>query len=347
MENTTISDFHNPRQAQPPVRVSKACNPCRTRHLRCGAETPICSRCQAKGEQCVYQKSRRGGRRPRKGPPFCDFGMTFTSSDVQLPQIQPHVEVSCIRLEETSSGSASSVSNSNDLEQTRATPNHCSNRTDTTIDSSPIDSEETMSPSSEQQSPLQATDELLESYYTNFHPAHPCALPRLFFKQRLEADPQSLWPVLSVVQYIGSLYTPSALSAPLEAQVQKTLAERAPISPKSAGYYVQALILYSIAVYWCNEIDRGLKLLDEAISMAVKLGMNLRGFATEYGCGDPVLEESWRRTWWVIYITDAHLAGSTHNYPFKTANVPMNVDLPCEEDSYALGVSPNLRLGIN
>lgn len=338
MQNITISDFQNPPQAQPSIRVSKACHQCRARHVRCGAEIPICSRCQAKGEQCLYQKSRRGGRRQRKPAQSCDLSMAFTSSDFQLPRIQPQNENPCSS-QESSSRTASSDCNSNNPAQSSPTPTYRLNLTDVTTDSSPIHSNKTTSASTEQQSSLQATDELLDSYYTMFHPAHPCALPHLFSKQRSEADPQSLWPVLSVMQYIGSLYLPSALSAPLEVQVQKTLAERSIASPKSIGYHVQALILYSIAVYWCNEIDRGLILLDEAISMAVNLGMNLRSFAADYGCGDPVLEESWRRTWWVIYITDAHLAGSTHTYPFKTIHVRMNVDLPCEEDSYALGVS--------
>ena len=40
--------------------------------------------------------------------------------------------------------------------------------------------------------------------------------------------------------------------------------------------------------------------------------MNKKEFARNYAEGDSILEESWRRTWWVIYITDAHIAGMPH-----------------------------------
>ena len=182
-------------------------------------------------------------------------------------------------------------------------------------------------------------DDLLNSYYANFHPAHPCVLPRLFFNQRLEADHAGLKPILLVMQYIGSLYISSVPSASFEALVLEALAESRIVTPSSTGHQVQALILYSIAAYWCNEVGKGLSLLDEAISRAVSLGMNQKEFAAVHGGGDSVLEESWRRTWWLVCVTDAHFAGSTHTFPFRTTHIPMNADLPCEEESYASGVS--------
>jgi len=44
------------------VRVSLACVPCRSRHVKCGAETPNCSRCLQDKKPCFYAKSRRGMR---------------------------------------------------------------------------------------------------------------------------------------------------------------------------------------------------------------------------------------------------------------------------------------------
>jgi hypothetical protein len=86
------------------VRVSLACVPvspldkvpndhrltiyqCRSRHVKCGAETPSCSRCLQDDKPCFYAKSRRGMRdknapqkrasmretsreSPRSGPPY-------------------------------------------------------------------------------------------------------------------------------------------------------------------------------------------------------------------------------------------------------------------------------------
>ena len=217
-------------------------------------------------------------------------------------------------------------------------PNPAVGRTMISVEGSPINSNRSTRAGIVSQTSQEATDNLLDSYYTNFHPAHPCALPRLFFKRRLEVDPLGLLPVLLVMQYIGSLYTPSTSYAHLEAQVQEALVRDTTAAPISAAYQVQALILYAIAAYWCDEVERGLRLLDDAISRAVNLGMNLRVFAAKYGGGDPILEESWRRTWWLIYITDAHTSGSTHVYPFRTTSITTSVELPCEEESYASGV---------
>ncbi|KAL8743431.1 MAG: hypothetical protein Q9190_004216 [Brigantiaea leucoxantha] len=186
-------------------------------------------------------------------------------------------------------------------------------------------------------------DDLLDLYYSFFHVAHPCALPCSFLKQRLDFNLPELRPVLLVMQYIGSLYSSSIPSPPLEALVIDALGENQITATQSNGYLVQALILYSVAVYWCDDIDRGLKLLDQAIFTAVDIGMNRQDFATEHGSGDPVLQECWRRTWWTIYVVDAHIAGSTHKYPFKAHNIVVSVDLPCEEQQYESGEIPGPR----
>ena len=43
-------------------RVSLACIPCRTRHLRCDAAPPTCARCRRENKPCSYAKSRRGAK---------------------------------------------------------------------------------------------------------------------------------------------------------------------------------------------------------------------------------------------------------------------------------------------
>lgn len=104
------------------------------------------------------------------------------------------------------------------------------------------------------------------------------------------------------------------------------------------GFDIQAILLYSVAVYWRNEPSGGTALLEESIRMATILGMNQKEFAARNSQGDAVLEESWRRTWWQIFIADAHIAGSAHSFSFRTSGVDMHVDLPCEEHEYEAGV---------
>jgi hypothetical protein len=143
--------------------------------------------------------------------------------------------------------------------------------------------------------------------------------------------------LVQVMRFIGSLYSPKTWSGPLEDLVKAELALQ---QPYTTGFEVQALILYSIALYWCNDTQKSRELLDLATTKAFSLGMNRKEFATDHSGGDPVLAESWRRTWWQLYLTDAHIASSTHATRFGTSqrDVAATVDLPCEESEYCSGV---------
>lgn len=294
------SSLFGHQSSQPTVRVSLACVPCRAKHIRCDAVLPTCSRCRAEEKQCVYLKSRRGGRRrPRT--------LHQSASNTELDSI------------------AETRSN---LSTVDATLDYHS----TEIDRS--DSESGVR--AQLGGPI--VEQLVSLYYSFFHAAHPCVLPQCALKRYLVEDHEALQPLSAVIQYIGSIYAPSISSAPLKLKAQQGLETIRLQDHVMTAYDVQAVLLYSIAVYWCDESEKGLELLDEAIHMALRLGMNQRVFAVECGRHDPILEESWRRTWWQIYITDAHIAGSTQTYPYRTSHVEMGVNLPCEEQNYESGV---------
>lgn len=179
---------------------------------------------------------------------------------------------------------------------------------------------------------------LIGLYYEFFHAAHPCVLPRAHLGLFLSRD--AFCPLLRVICYIGSFFSVAVSSEERMQDVQDSLASIRSRARPITGFDAQALLLYSIAVYWSNEPEYGTELLDEAIEMAVELGMNHGDFATRHGEDNPVLEESWRRTWWLFYITDAHIAGSTHSFPFRTTHIEKTVHLPCEEHEYESGVIP-------
>lgn len=74
--------------------------------------------------------------------------------------------------------------------------------------------------------------------------------------------------------------------------------------------------------------------------MALEMGMNLQEFATQYGEGNAVLEESWRRIYWILFITDQHFA-IVRNMPiFGLRDAITTVELPCEESDYQSGNIP-------
>lgn len=295
------------------IRVSLACVQCRSRHLRCDAVTPICTRCLRERSECTYLKSRRGGRARAKRD-----GAVIASDSTLTQSISKAISRTLPDRESLPS----------------LTPDHS---VSSSTNDSNLGADEHLGWFPESDSGPLTRAPLLELYYTYFHPAQPCALPLRFLRQKASEGPPGIRLLINVLQFIGSLYAPKVQSGPLEDLVKASLAEP---RPTANGFEIQALVLYSIAVYWCDEIDRARDLLDEAIIKATGIGMNSRAFATEHSGGDPVLAESWRRTWWQLYSTDAHIASSNHVAHFGTSQrlIPCTVELPCEEDEYCSGV---------
>lgn len=178
-----------------------------------------------------------------------------------------------------------------------------------------------------------SSEQLLQLYYANFHPAHPFALPFHRLKQKLGAG--LVTTLASVMQYIGSLYASAVPSEPLKEQAREACGT---IPSQPSGYDVQALMLYGVALYWIDEPKDGLRFFDGAIDKALGMGMHRREYALLHGSGDEVLQESWRRTWWSLYHIDFLFAAHKHMQPFRTSNIITDVDLPCEEHEYESGV---------
>lgn len=180
------------------------------------------------------------------------------------------------------------------------------------------------------------TDRFIDLYYENFHPAHPVALPLYHLGQKKMMENHGLDALLVVMQWIGSVYAPWTPSEPYMDMARMVLAD--PALPKTA-FTVQALLIFAIGQNHWDERVQSRKTLDGAIGLALDLKMNLREFATQNGDGNPVLEESWRRTFYLLHITDQHFAVVVNSPLFKMFDVPNNVDLPCEEEEYESGVS--------
>ncbi|OJJ36979.1 hypothetical protein ASPWEDRAFT_738100 [Aspergillus wentii DTO 134E9] len=98
-------------------------------------------------------------------------------------------------------------------------------------------------------------DQLLALYYVFFHAAHPCVLPCQFLKLRQMED--AIQPLLLVMQYIGSIFASSIPEGQYEDKVQRALIDIQMRNCPITGFDVQAVLLYAIAIYWCNDTDRG------------------------------------------------------------------------------------------
>ena len=175
----------------------------------------------------------------------------------------------------------------------------------------------------------------LELYYMFFHGAHPCVLPYRYLERRFEISPEVTKPLMLVLQYTGSMYSGPGESASMLQEVRSALlAATGARNP----YLVQALLIFSIVRYWCDEIVEGQKFLENAMQMAVELGMHLKNFATDFGEDDRVLEETWRRTWWFLYCTDFNHAASSRSPLVIPQRLVITTDLPCEESEFESGV---------
>lgn len=283
-------------------RVSLACLPCRSRHVKCDSGLPSCSRCKFDGRQCKYMQSRRGGH-----------------NKIVSPQTRSPATWSPSKATQSS---------------------HISSGEQRNIPTDDSDSAGVIEAGTKFGSPASVistnSDRPVECYYSYFHEPHPVVLPKQHFMARLEVDSESLEAVVAVMRYIGSLYGHYPF-----AESFKSLSESLLFGtqlPKN-GFSVQALMLYSIATHWNNEKVRAREILDVAITLALEIGMHSGQFAYDYGEENPVLEESWRRTWWLLYVVDSFYLETRHAPGLALWSINSDVELPCEEEDFHSGVS--------
>ncbi|KAF4964999.1 hypothetical protein FSARC_7133 [Fusarium sarcochroum] len=178
-----------------------------------------------------------------------------------------------------------------------------------------------------------AEDPLIKSYYTNFHDFHPFVLPLRHLnrlREGLQEASLDFEPLIAVMCLIGHLYSTHQWSDSLKSRAETCIAQLSSLGPVQ----VQSRLLYSIALFWNNLKIEAKKEIDTAADIATELGMHKQEFAATHGAGDDVLMESWRRTWWMLFIVDAYYAGTLGTMNLKTFNIEATVELPCEESEY-------------
>ncbi len=177
-----------------------------------------------------------------------------------------------------------------------------------------------------------------DSFYYHFYAAHPYVLPKECFLRLLKDTPAgSLDHLLAAMRYIGSLYLDAGPARAMFLDEALRLAYL-PTCPQD-GFLLQALLMLVVALDGNCQQDRARQLLADCERIAIELGLNSRDFAAANGRGSPVLEESWRRTWWDLYVVDGMIAGVHRVTNFLLFDVNCDVALPCEEHQYLSGVS--------
>ncbi|KAI1338952.1 hypothetical protein F5Y15DRAFT_102600 [Xylariaceae sp. FL0016] len=306
-----------------PSRASRACIPCRSRHVKCDGAQPECRRCSSEGKECHYVKSRRGGldretlaiRRAQKAA-----ASGLQSANVRMhhgfvPATRIADPVSCL------TSLSYSVTHWSVSPKTDAVIGYVS----------------TLGPSDEGDLSNVAGDPLIDLYYDRFHACHPCVLPRKHLERfwNDEIYRARLKPVILVMRFIGSLYTRPDISSQLGELVSDTI--RCSPTHVPDPFMAQCRLLYSLALFWHGDKHRAREEIDAAIRIVFDLEVYRRPFAVEHGHGDAVLEECWRRTWWQICVIDAYYAAIQRASTFPLFDINTDVDLPCEADEFESG----------
>ena len=305
--------FGEPRTAG----LAKACLACRSRHLKCSGGDP-CTRCRSEGDVCTYVKSRRGYKGPRKNR------HTTSSNSGSPPDQVPRQEMANSTQSQPQFGAMESSNLSPDANTPLTSPStgfigytalgtvpgHTTGLDDL------------------------AFFETFNAFYNIFYLTHPFLLPRDRMLQLLKE--RSLPHLELAIQYLGSHYVSPSSSPKHRDALSSYLAQQT--LPRD-GFMVQALLLFSIGLHATNEVDSSRQSLDSAISLALELGMHQANFTRCNPGSNPVMEESWRRTWWELYIVDGLSASVTTTKSFGLWDLPCDVALPCEDTSFFLEVS--------
>lgn len=180
---------------------------------------------------------------------------------------------------------------------------------------------------------LPVRERYLDSFYRNFYAAHPFIPPKEVLL--VLAQGTSLEPLLAAIRWIGSLYIEKDTSLSLFKDASRLIEGNA----LEDGFSVQARLLLIIGLDGNRQRKRAERLMTEARDISIQISLNTDRFATTNGQGVPILEESWRRTWWELYVVDALMSGVHQTDTFALYGVPADVALPCEESQYLTGVS--------
>lgn len=358
-----ISRTNAPSPGRRPVSLL-ACTYCRHKHLKCDAKSPSCSRCRRDGRSCQYMPSRRGYKDPKTSGKPLSYVLQEAESDVGATRNSMGDSPA-----NEQENSASNFSGLVDLGWVMQTPPSLN-----TSQSSPLPWVSTMQSSllpdtsgnnilpgianvsydlrsifdgvperlnidpllpSRYQYNEATSKSLLDEYYLHFHTGHPVLLPLHHgTKALLKGYPPYL---ISTMHCIGSQYVWRVLSEDYRKAISYMLTSQA----NGDGYLVQAMLIFTITLHAQDQQQQARQMLSSAIDLALKLGMHRTAFASNNNTGSQILEESWRRTWWELYVLDGMLAAFHQESSFKLNAVGSDVPLPCEEFDYSMcEVSP-------
>ncbi|KJZ69919.1 hypothetical protein HIM_10704 [Hirsutella minnesotensis 3608] len=327
LQQNAAGDANKARESTVPA----ACLACRSKHLKCDGQSP-CARCLASQSECVYVASRRGYKGPRRGmvhnpnkrqatspPDNSDCPMLLGArGGMEVPSFPtPSVMTSGSNFGPSPAPSNMQLYKSycsvNGIDPVGYVMAHHNGSVPMHI-------------------PVQSVPErCFDSFYHHFFASHPFVLPRQHLLRLAKGT--LMEPLLAAIRWVGSIYID------VERSVRDSMLEEAfrlvydPQRPRD-GFLVQAMVLLIVGLDGSCQNDKAREILNDVERLALEIDLNTRPFATLHGQGIPVLEESWRRTWWDLFVVDGMVAGLHRVTNFLLFDVPVDVALPCEEQQY-------------
>ncbi|OTB04997.1 hypothetical protein M426DRAFT_57731 [Hypoxylon sp. CI-4A] len=318
----------------PPNTVQAACLACRAKHLKCDGKTP-CSRCLSSESICTYVASRRGYKGPRRNAApnpnkrHASDSPSSSNSDscpMLLGATVSTAAPSSIASFHPALGIAESPTTSyappgmNGLQLYR-------NPYLNGISGALVETNTR---------PQTVPERCIDSFYYYFYPGHPTVLPKEhLLKLSKERDIDHL---LAAMRWVGSLYIDAGPSRATFFEEAMRLTHARDVVKD--GYLVQAMVILLIGLDGSCQQEKAREILSDVERIAIEIGLYQRAYATIHGGGNPRLEESWRRTWWDLFVVDGMVAGVHRQTNFLLFDIVADVGLPCEEHEYTSGNIP-------
>lgn len=301
------------------VTVPSACVQCRSKHLKCDGLNP-CTRCLSNSFECLYVRSRRGFKGPRRN-----------GTQGKAPSVAGSA-TSCLLV----NPNAVSRGASNVPSGLVTPPDQRLLTLPRSVDLPLLDTPQELVWHDAKGLPsgLDLRERCIEAFYYHFYPAHPFVLPRTSYYALRKEKP--LAHLEAAMRYVGSFYVPQAPTISLGLEAERIIYH---VDCRDDGFRVQAMLILAIGLDGYTYQEKALQVLLDAQDLALKIGMNKREYAMVNG-GSDILEESWRRTWWDMYCVDGMIAGVHQRSTFRMKDMVADVLLPCEEKEFECGTIP-------
>ncbi|KAH6653866.1 N-terminal binuclear Zn cluster-containing/DNA binding domain-containing protein [Truncatella angustata] len=320
--------------------VPAACLACRSKHLKCDGGNP-CSRCHTSETFCQYVASRRGYKGPRRNTAqnpnkrhaSDSSSPTSNGSGESCPMLlgasvstpaAPSLAMfnSAMGIPETPFSALSATPGPSGMQLYRQQPY--------------IDANGVLVEINPHKAPQSIPDRCIDSFYFHFYPGHPAVLPKEHLLRMAKGG--NLDHLLAAMRWAGSLYFEVGPARATYFEEAMRLAY-APEVPKD-GFLIQAMLILLVALDGSCQQERARELLGDIERIAIEIGLFQRSYATNNGQGNPMLEESWRRTWWDLFVVDGMVAGVHRQTNFLLFDIVADAGLPCEEHQYLSGSIP-------